>query len=89
MTPDTVVVIVQRAMEVAAMLAAPMLLSALAIGLLIGMFQAATQINEMTLTFVPKLAVVGLMLLIAGPWFLRVLLTFTTRLFTGIPEMIG
>ena len=89
MTPETVMDVGRQALEVTVLLTAPLLLSALAVGLLVGMFQAATQINEMTLTFVPKLAVVGIVLMVAGPWLLQVLLTFTSRLFTGIPGMIG
>ncbi len=76
-------------MTVTALLAAPLLLSALVVGLLVGMFQAATQINEMTLTFVPKLIVVALVVLIAGPALLNTLLGFTIRLIEGIPELIG
>ena len=76
-------------MTVTALLAAPLLLSALVVGLLVGMFQAATQINEMTLTFVPKLIVVALVVLIAGPALLNTLLGFTIRLIEGIPDMIG
>ena len=76
-------------MTVTALLAAPLLLSALVVGLLVGMFQAATQINEMTLTFVPKLMVVALVVLIAGPALLNTLLSFTIRLIEGIPELIG
>ena len=64
-------------------------MSALVVGLLVGMFQAATQINEMTLTFVPKLMVVALVVLIAGPALLNTLLGFTIRLIEGIPELIG
>ncbi len=89
MTPDTVIDIGIQTMKVTALLAAPLLLSALIVGLLIGMFQAATQINEMTLTFVPKLIVVALVILVAGPSLLNILLGFTTRLFEGIPDMIG
>lgn len=76
-------------MHITAVLAAPLLLSALLVGLLIGMLQAATQINEMTLTFVPKLIVVGLVLVIAGPTMLETLLGYTTQLFRSIPELIG
>ena len=76
-------------MHITAVLAAPLLLSALLVGLLIGMLQAATQINEMTLTFVPKLIVVGLVLVIAGPTMLETLLGYTTQLFKSIPELIG
>jgi flagellar biosynthetic protein FliQ len=71
------------------MLAAPLLLSALAVGLLIGVFQAATQIQEMTLSFIPKLMVLVFALLAAGPWMLRMLMEFTLRLFADIPGMLG
>jgi flagellar biosynthetic protein FliQ len=89
MTPETVIDIGTQAMKVTALLAAPLLLSALVVGLLVGMFQAATQINEMTLTFVPKLIVVGLVILVAGPTLLNTLLGFTIQLFESIPDMIG
>jgi flagellar biosynthetic protein FliQ len=89
MTPETVIDIGVQTMTVTALLAAPLLLSALVVGLLIGMFQAATQINEMTLTFVPKLIVVALVLLLAGPALLRTLLGYTIRLIEGIPDLIG
>ncbi|MBT8434081.1 MAG: flagellar biosynthesis protein FliQ [Gammaproteobacteria bacterium] len=89
MTPDTIIDLSQQALYVIAMLTAPMLLSALAIGLLIGMFQAATSINEQTLSFIPKLMVLLLSILIAGPWMLNLLLSFTRRLYIGIPGLIG
>ena len=89
MTPETVMDIGVQAMTVTVLLAAPLLLSALVVGLLVGMFQAATQINEMTLTFVPKLIVVALVVLFAGPALLETLLGFTIRLIEGIPDMIG
>jgi len=89
MTPETVMDIGVQAMTVTTLLAAPLLLSALVVGLLVGMFQAATQINEMTLTFVPKLMVVALVVLIAGPALLNTLLGFTIRRIEGIPDMIG
>jgi flagellar biosynthesis protein FliQ len=89
MTPETVMEIGVRTMTVTALLAAPLLLSALVVGLIVGMFQAATQINEMTLTFVPKLIVVALVLVIAGPALLNTLLGFTLQLIEGIPELIG
>lgn len=89
MTPETVLDIGVQAMEVTALLSAPLLLSALVVGLLVGMLQAATQINEMTLTFVPKLIIVGLVILFAGPALLNTLLGFTTRLIQSIPELIG
>jgi flagellar biosynthetic protein FliQ len=71
------------------LLAAPLLLSALTVGLLVGIFQAATQIQEMTLSFIPKLAVLVFALLTAGPWMLRMLIEFTVRLYSGIPGMLG
>jgi flagellar biosynthetic protein FliQ len=89
MTPETVIDVGIQAMEVTALLSAPLLLAALVVGLLVGMLQAATQINEMTLTFVPKLIVVALVIVIAGPALLNTLLSFTTRLFESIPELIG
>ena len=89
MTPETVLDIGVQAMEVTALLSAPLLLSALVVGLLVGMLQAATQINEMTLTFVPKLIVVALVILLAGPALLSTLLDFTTHLIESIPELIG
>jgi len=89
MNADTVINIGQQALEVVTLLAAPVLLSALAIGLLIAMFQAATQINEMTLSFVPKLMVVVLVLMLTGPWLLRVITGYTERLIESIPSLIG
>ena len=89
MSPDTVIDLSQQALYLIAMIAAPMLLSALAIGLLIGMFQAATSINEQTLSFIPKLMVLLLSILIAGPWMLNLLIGFTRRLYIGIPGLIG
>ena len=89
MTPDLVIDIGQQALRIVALLAAPLLLSALAIGLLIGMFQAATQINEQTLSFIPKLLTLVLALIIAGPWMLNLLLDYTRRLFESIPYMVG
>jgi len=89
MTEDTVISIGQRALEVTAMLAAPMLISVLAIGLLVGMFQAATQINEMTLSFIPKLGVLALVLVVMGSWMLNVILDFMRDIFLSIPGLIG
>jgi len=89
MTPETVIEVGRQAMLVTGLLAAPLLLSALVVGLLIGMFQAATQINEMTLTFVPKLIIVAVVLLVSGPWLLKTLVGFTVQLVEGIPDMIG
>ena len=88
MDPDSVMNIGQHTLEVIGMLTGMVLLPALAVGLLIAMFQAATQINEMTLTFIPKLAVVGIVLMFAGHWMLEVLMTFSTNLIESIPELI-
>jgi flagellar biosynthetic protein FliQ len=76
-------------MNVTVLLAAPLLLSALAAGLMIGMFQAATQIQDMTLSFIPKLVVLVVVLGIAGPWMLRQLIDYTTQLFEMIPSLVG
>jgi len=89
MTPDSVMELGERALEITVMLAAPLLLSALAIGLLVAMFQAATQINEQTLSFVPKLLVTVVVLSMAGPWMLRLIINFTRQTYMQIPEMIG
>jgi flagellar biosynthetic protein FliQ len=89
MSPDTVIDLSQKTLYLIALIAAPMLLSALAIGLLIGMFQAATSINEQTLSFIPKLMVLLLSILIAGPWMLSLLVNFTRQLFLDIPGLIG
>jgi len=89
MTPETVMTIGQRALELTMMLAAPLLLVALAVGLLVGIFQAATQINEMTLSFIPKLAGMAVALMIAGPWMLRELINYTRTLIESIPSLVG
>ena len=89
MTPDMVIDVGNRALEVVVMLCAPILLSALAVGLLIAMFQAATQINEMTLSFVPKLMTIALVLMLTGPWMLRVIVGYTEQLIESIPSLIG
>lgn len=89
MDADSVVSIGRQAMEVTMLLAAPILLASLAVGLIVAMFQAATQINEMTLSFVPKLIVVAVVLMSTGPWLLRQITGFTTRLFESIPHLIG
>jgi flagellar biosynthetic protein FliQ len=79
----------QRALEITMLLAAPLLLAALVIGLLVGVFQAATQINEMTLSFIPKLVGMAATLVIAGPWMLKLLVGYTRELFQSIPMIIG
>ena len=89
MTPETVMTVGRQALEVTAMLAGPLLISSLIVGLIIAMFQAATQINEMTLTFIPKLITIGVVLMVGGPWLLQNLMGFTIRLFKSIPQLIG
>lgn len=89
MTPESVVTITQRAMEVMVLLGGPILLAILAVGLIVSIFQAATQINEATLSFIPKMLVAFLVLVIAGPWMLQVITDYTIRLYQSIPQMIG
>ncbi len=89
MNPDDISSIAQDTVLVAVKLIAPILLSSLAIGLLVAMFQAATQINEQTLTFIPKLAMVIIVLMIAGPWMLQVAIDYFQDLMRQIPTLIG
>ncbi len=89
MTPESVLDITQNAMWTAVIVAAPMLVTALVVGLIIGMFQAATQINEMTLSFIPKLFTLFITLVIAGPWLLTTLINYTQNLILSIPSVIG
>ncbi len=89
MTPEMVTTIGQQALWVTMLIAGPLLLSALAVGLLVGMFQAATQINEMTLSFIPKLLVLVLALVVAGPWMLSIIINYTTQLMNQIPMLIS
>lgn len=89
MTPTTVIELGRQALEVGLLVSAPLFLAALVTGLVVSVLQAATQINEMTLSFVPKLLVMFLTLLLAGPWMLTVLTDYIRRLFESIPGMIG
>jgi len=89
MTPETVTTIGQQALWVTMLISAPMLVSALAVGLLVGMFQAATQINEMTMSFIPKLLVLVIAIVAAGPWMLSVIINYTRELVFSIPSLIG
>jgi flagellar biosynthetic protein FliQ len=89
MTPDSIVNIGQQALLVLLMVSAPMLLAALAVGLLVSIFQAATQINEMTLSFIPKLVTVFLTMVVAGPWIMSTLIDYIRRLYMQIPSLIG
>jgi flagellar biosynthetic protein FliQ len=89
MTPESVMTLGRQAMEVTMMVAAPMLLVALVIGLIVSIFQAATQINETTLSFIPKLVGIFVAMVIAGPWMLSVMLDYMRQMFASIPTMIG
>lgn len=89
MTPEMVIDIGQHALEVAISMIAVLLLPALAVGLLVSMFQAVTQLNEVTLTFIPKLLVTMFMLVIGGPWMLHTIIDFTQKLLHDIPSLIG
>ena len=89
MSPETVVTVGRHALEMTLMLAAPLLLTALAVGLIVGIFQAATQINEMTLSFIPKLLAMATVLALTGPWMLRTLVEYTRNLIESIPALIS
>jgi len=88
MTQDTVMHLATQTLWMTMLIGAPLLLSALAVGLLVGMFQAATQINEMTLSFIPKLGILAVALLIFGPWMLGNMVNFTQQLYTSIPSLL-
>jgi flagellar biosynthetic protein FliQ len=89
MTPEYVMELAHSTLLVTSMIAAPLLLVALVTGLVIGMLQAATQINEATLSFIPKLLLLVLTLFVIGPWILRVLIDFTHDLYASIPTVVG
>lgn len=89
MGPELVINIVQNALYVLIIVAAPVLLVSLLVGLLVSVLQAATQINEMTLTFIPKLLALFVTLVLAGPWMINTLIDYTVRLYQSIPNAIG
>ena len=89
MSPESVLTIAQHALEITLLMSAPPLLAALLTGLIVSVFQAATQINEMTLSFIPKLLAIFVVLVLFGPWMLGILVDYIRELFTGIPGMIG
>ncbi len=89
MTPESVMSMGYEAMKVSLLLSAPLLLVALVVGLLVSLFQAATQINETTLSFIPKLLAVFVTLVIAGPWMLALLLDYMRNLISSIPQLVG
>ena len=89
MSPEAVVALGQQALWVMFLVSLPLLGVALVVGLLVSLLQAATQLNEMTLSFVPKVLAIGLAAVLAGPWMLHVMMDFTTRLLLSIPQMLG
>ena len=89
MTPEMVVTVGRHALEMTLLLAAPLLLTALAVGLIVGIFQAATSINEMTLSFIPKLLAMAAVLALTGPWMIRNLVEYSRSLIESIPSLIG
>ena len=89
MTPTTVVEIGRLAVEILLILSAPMLGAALITGLIVSIFQAATQVNEMTLSFIPKLIAVFLVIVLAGPWMITLMTDYIRRLYSSIPSLIG
>lgn len=89
MTSETVMSMTYLALKVALIMAGPLLMITLAVGLLISIFQAATQINEMTLSFIPKLLAVGAVLVLLGPWLISTMVDYMTMLFTQIPGLVS
>ena len=88
MTEDLIIHLGQDALRTTAMLAAPLLLSTLVVGLGVSIFQALTQINEATLTFVPKMIVVAIVIVLAGPWMMDVMGQYTINLFESLPQLV-
>ena len=89
MTPTTVIDLGRQALELTLLVSAPLFIAALVTGLVVSIFQAATQINEQTLSFVPKLIATFITLVVAGPWMITMMTEFIQRLFENIPAMIG
>lgn len=89
MTTGDVVELLRQALTVTFLVSAPLLFIALAVGLLVGLFQAATQVNEMTLSFIPKLLAIGAVMVVAGNWMLSHMVSFTRNLILSLPSMVG
>ncbi len=87
MSSTEVMALTYQALRIAALLSLPLLLTILAVGLIVSIFQAATQINEMTLSFIPKLLAAGVVLVLAGPWMLNTIVDFLQTLFAQIPQL--
>ena len=88
MSEELILKLGQETLKTTAMLCGPLLLAALVIGLVVSIFQAVTQINEATLTFIPKMVVVGIVLVVAAPWMMDVMNNFTVQLFENLTEMV-
>lgn len=88
MTPEQVLTYGRDALQLALLISAPLLITALAVGVLVGLFQAATQINEMTLSFIPKVLAMAMVLMVTAPWMLRLLTEYTRRIIEGIPGVV-
>jgi len=80
--------VMQRGIFVSAQILTPLLLFSSVVGLMVGLFQTVTQINEMTLTFIPKIVIVGLVMLFLGPWMMQTMMDFSSELILNIPELI-
>jgi len=89
MTPESVMTLGRQGIELTLMMAAPPLLTALVVGLAVSIFQAATQINEATLSFIPKLVSLFIVLIIVGPWMITMMVDYIQRLFNSIPGLVG
>ena len=89
MNTDVVISLATQAMNVAFKVAMPLLLAGLVVGLIVSVFQAVTQIQEQTLAFIPKIIAIAAVLVIAGPWMLGQVLSYTTDLYSGIPALVG
>lgn len=89
MTPETVITFMQQAMQVTMLLLAALLIPVLIVGLLVSVFQAATQINEMTLSFIPKLIAAAVVFVVGGPWMLQLMMNYTRNLIESIPGLVG
>jgi flagellar biosynthetic protein FliQ len=89
MTPTAVIEIGRNAVELTLLISAPLFIAALVTGLIVSIFQAATQINEATLSFVPKLIAIFVTLIVAGPWMITMMTDYMRRLYESIPGVIG
>jgi flagellar biosynthetic protein FliQ len=89
MTPESVMLVGRQALEMTVLVSAPLLLAALVTGLLVSLFQAATQINEMTLSFIPKVLAMFLVMVLAGPWMLTLMTDYMRNLFLNLPSVVG